>query len=328
MELSSVFNNSELQVIDQKVIKESSSEGFINANTISVAQHDIKAHHIIPVWLKDNEPLISQADFINATQEMAFQLYKNENILLPSIRMSHPIKGRVPSAKDKPAKDLSEDEITIYYERMMFMIEIPSIMDDINGNKVSLMIGGVKAYNLDNLYSRKGSLEHFKVFIGFKNQVCTNLCVSTDGLKADLKVRNVAELMEGIYKMIVDYNMSNHLKLMKRFVEYQLTEHQFAQFIGRARLYQFLPTDFKKEIMPLNFSDTQLISVARDYYQDPSFNRSSDGSISLWNLYNLFTGSNKSSYIDSFLNRATNAFEITNELSFAVADKSNNWFLS
>ncbi|GEM_PF-6677704 len=30
--------------------------------------------------------------------------------------------------------------------------------------------GGVRAYNLENLYS-KGSLERFKIFIGFKNHV-------------------------------------------------------------------------------------------------------------------------------------------------------------
>jgi hypothetical protein len=328
MELSTVFNNSEMQIINNNEPAQSSSNGFIVSNTVIVNEYDLRDHHIIPVWLKDNEPLISQADFVNATQEITHQLFKDETILKPSIRVSHPIKGRVPSAKLKAANDLSDDEKTLYYERMMFLIEIPSIMDDINGNNISLMVGGVKAYNLDNLYNRKGSLEHFKVFIGFKNQVCTNLCVSTDGFKSDLKVRNVAELMEGIYKMIVDFNISNQLKVMKRFVDYHLTENQFAQFLGRARLYQFLPNDFKKEIMLLNYSDTQLTAVARDYYNDLSFKKSSDGSISLWNFYNLFTGANKSSYIDTFLNRSVNAFDITNEMSFALANKSPNWFLS
>lgn len=328
MELSTVFNNSEMQIINNNEPAQSSSNGFIVSNTVIVNEYDLRDHHIIPVWLKDNEPLISQADFVNATQEITHQLFKDETIFKPSIRVSHPIKGRVPSAKLKAANDLTEDEKTLYYERMMFLIEIPSIMDDINGNNISLMVGGVKAYNLDNLYNRKGSLEHFKAFIGFKNQVCTNLCVSTDGFKSDLKVRNVSELMEGIYKMIVDFNISNQLKVMKRFVDYHLTEYQFAQFLGRARLYQFLPNDFKKEIMLLNYSDTQLTSVARDYYNDLSFKKCSDGSISLWNFYNLFTGSNKSSYIDTFLNRSVNAFDITNELSFALANRTHNWFLS
>ena len=59
----------------------------------------------------------------------------------------------------------------------MFVIEVPSIYTDMDGSTLFLTIGGVKALNLDNLYSRKGADEHFKIFIGFKNSVCTNLCV-------------------------------------------------------------------------------------------------------------------------------------------------------
>jgi hypothetical protein len=38
------------------------------------------------------------------------------------------------------------------------------------GNRQSLSIGGVRANNHENLYSRKIE-EHFKVFIGFKSQL-------------------------------------------------------------------------------------------------------------------------------------------------------------
>lgn len=128
---------------------------------------------------------------ISCTQEIVHQLYRNERILQPSIRVSHPIKGRTPDAKDKPAKDLLEHEKTIYYERMAFVVEIPTIRDTFNGNELSLTIGGVKSYSLDNLYNRKGTDEHFKVFIGFQNKVCCNLCVWTDGYAGNLKVKNM-----------------------------------------------------------------------------------------------------------------------------------------
>jgi len=71
---------------------------------------------------------------------------------------------------------------------MMFMIEIPSISEEINGNRLNLTVGGVRAYNHENLYSKK-SAERFKILIGFKNMVCCNMCVSTDGLQDDIKVR-------------------------------------------------------------------------------------------------------------------------------------------
>ena len=34
-------------------------------------------------------------------------------------------------------------------------------------------------------------MEKFKIFIGFKNMVCCNMCVSTDGFKSELKVMDV-----------------------------------------------------------------------------------------------------------------------------------------
>lgn len=59
---------------------------------------------------------------------------------------------------------------------MAFIIKVFSITDVVNGNELSLTIGGVRSYNLENLYNKK-SLEKFKFFIGFQNQVCMKLCV-------------------------------------------------------------------------------------------------------------------------------------------------------
>ncbi|HYJ65236.1 MAG TPA: DUF3871 family protein, partial [Parafilimonas sp.] len=49
------------------------------------------------------------------------------------------------------------NERILYYERMAFIIEIPSVYDDVDGSRLSLCVGGVKAYNLDNLYNKKRS---------------------------------------------------------------------------------------------------------------------------------------------------------------------------
>src|SRR5664279_5746365 len=131
----------------------STAQPFIQANTIAVTLEEIKNEHIIPVYIKDNEVLISHTDFIEATIQIAAEVFPDETILRPNIRVSHPIKGRIPDAKNKPANELLDHERTLYYERMMFCMEIPSISDDINDNKLSLTIGGVKAFHLDTLYS-------------------------------------------------------------------------------------------------------------------------------------------------------------------------------
>ena len=56
--------------------------------------------------------------------------------------------------------------------------------------------------------------------------------------------------------------------------------------------------------------------------------RAENGDINLWRLYNLFTGSNKSSYIDTFLDRSVNAFRFVDDLRSAMDKKETNWFLN
>lgn len=313
--------------IEEQII-ESSSSAFIGANTIEVNLQEIQRQHIIPVFSKDNEPLISHGDFIQTTYDVINHCFKGEDILSPSIRVSHPIKGRTPEARYKPASQLEDNERTIYYERAMFVFEIPSIQRTIDGQTLSLTIGGVKCYGDDKLNNKKGSSEHFKIFIGFSVKVCSNLCVWSDGAQVKLVVRSQGELMDAIMSMISYYNPEQHLRAMQRLTEYNLTEAQFAQVLGRARLYNYLPNEIKKQIPPLLFTDTQLGSVAKDYFLDQSFCRNDTGDINLWRMYNLFTGANKSSYVDSFLERSVNAFEFTHQLQSGLAGGNTNWYLN
>jgi len=304
----------------------SNSKPFIEANTIPSTLQEIRRSHIIPVFSKDNEEVISHSNFIETTTNVVNELFSNELILKPNIRLSHPIKGRVPSARDKPVNQLLEHEKTLYYERMAFVIEIPSISDFIGGNQLSLTIGGVKAYNLDNLSTKKGTDEHFKVFIGFQNKVCTNLCVWSDGFVGDLKVKSQQQLYSAIYSLFSSYQAVSHLSSMKELTEYFLTEEQFAKMIGRARMYQYLSTEMKAEIQPLYMGDNQIGAIVKNYYKDDSFCRNENGTISLWNLYNLFTGASKTTYIDNFIDKSVTSFHFVSQLKEGLLYK-NNWFL-
>ncbi len=50
--------------------------------------------------------------------------------------------------------------------------------------------------------------------------------------------------------------------------------------------------------------DQQMSQVVKGYFNNPDFSASLDGSISLWNIYNLMKEANKNSYIDRFISRA------------------------
>lgn len=325
-----VKHNDFIEVITPETELEllSTDKPFIQANTISSTLSEIKKEHLIPVYAKDNEPLISGADFIEAMSDIVTEVYRNETVLKPNIRLSHPIKGRVPGAKDKAAASLEEWEKTIYYERMAFIIEIPTISDVVDGNRLSLTVGGIKAYNLDNLYNRKGADEHFKIWIGFQNKVCLNMCVWSDGAMMDLKVTSRGQLMACIRSLIQNYNQNHHLYHLKELCNYSLTEQKFAQLIGRTRMYPYLPNTMKKEITQLLFGDTQMGAVVKDYYRDDSFAKMNDGTLNLWRLYNLLTSVNKSTYIDQFLERGVNAFNFAYNIKSALKNQSFNWYLN
>lgn len=308
--------------------RKSNAPHFIEANTKEVSFSHLKNECVVPVFSKDNEITISHTNFIEAVWNTARTFFPTETILEPDIRVSHVIKGRIPKAIHKPVNQLLETDKTIYYERMAFCFEIPSIAENIYGSRLNLSIGGVRAYNHENLYSKKGT-EKFKVFIGFKNLVCCNLCISTDGYQSEIKVMSTADLSKAVLELFQLYNPARHLHLMNSFRDSFLTEHQFAQLIGKSKLYQCLPTIQKKLLPSMEFGDSQINAVAKSYYSDSNFSIEQGAeAISLWNVYNLFTGANKSSYIDSLLDRSLNATELVSGIDSALhRDSAYRWFI-
>jgi hypothetical protein len=307
MELATFINEN---VVEARV---SSDSRFIQANTKPVTLNHLRDDCVIPVFSKDNEPTISNADFVESVYNAVQNVFCTEDILRPSVRVSHPIKGRIPEAKDKAAEELLEGEKTVYYERVMFTVEIPSIYRVINGNHLTLTVGGVRGYQLENLYSKRG-LQKFKVFIGFRNRVCCNMCVSTDGILDDLKVGSVSELTQTTENLLLKYESAETLAQYSHWGRTKLTEQQFAEFLGRCRMLNYMPLEEKKQLPELLFTDHHLNLVTEGYFKDKNFGRERDGSIDLWKIYNLFTSANKSSYIDRFLERGVNASTVVSNL--------------
>lgn len=301
---------------------------FISSNTTEVDMRHLRNECIVPVFSKDNELTISHPVFIETAYQVAQRLFPNEQIDTPEIMVSHIVKGRIPEAIHKNTNELLESDKTIYYERMAFAFEIPTIYTDIAGNRVNLCITGVRAYNRENLFSKK-SAERFSIAIGFRNTVCCNLCTFTDGYQSDLKAMSYQDLFNGILDLFNRYDTDKHLRLMNEFQRYSLSEHQFAQFLGKSRMYQCLPPKEKKLLPALEITDSQINMIAKNYYQDSNFAVEKGAeSISMWNVYNLMTGANKSSYIDNYLDRSKNATELTTGLCKVLqGDDEYEWFL-
>ena len=316
----------EATIIEEQPKVKKENPHFLEANTLEVTMQHLKEDCITPVFAKDNELTIPHPAFIDTVYDAANTFFSGESIDKPDIRVSHVIKGRIPEAIHKPANQLLESDKTIYYERAAFSIDIPTIYETVEGNKLNLSIVGVRAYNQMNLYSKKVP-ELFRLAIGFKNQVCCNMCIFTDGYKDDLRVSNTSELYRSALELFNNYNPAKHLYLMQQLGNTSMSEHQFAQILGKMRLYQCLPNGYQKRMPRMLLTDTQINSVAKAYINDENFG-SFGNDLNMWKFYNLLTGANKSSYIDSFLDRSLNATEMAVGINAALhGDTKYKWFI-
>jgi hypothetical protein len=300
---------------------------FIEANTQEVTLNHLKNDCITPVFSKDNELTINHAQFVETIQDAVQSFFSGEKVEQATIRASHIIKGRIPEAIHKPANQLLESDKTIYYERCAFSIDVPTIYEMVGGNKLNLSIVGVRAYNQMNLYSKKVP-QIFRLAIGFKNTVCCNLCIFTDGYNDDLRVNDTTELYRAALELFSNYNPAKHIYLMQQLSNTTMSEHQFCQIIGRMRLYQCLPTGYQKALPRMLLTDTQINSVAKAYINDENFG-SFGSELNMWKFYNLLTGANKvHSYIDAFLDRSLNATEMALGINTALhGDERYKWFI-
>ena len=313
-------------VIIEEPVKPKRVNHFIEANSVEVTLDHLKNDNVIPVFSKDNELTISHPQFIETVWEAANSFYSGEQIEQPDIRCSHVVKGRRPESINKPKNLLTEADTTQYYERCAFAIDIPSIYENVSGNRLNLSIVGVRALNRENLATKK-SPELFRLAVSFKNTVCCNMCVFTDGYKDDIKVMSTKELFRATLELLNNFNTAKNIHLLQTLGNSYLTEHQFCQLLGRMRLYQSLPQGYQKDIPKILITDSQINTVAKAYINDKNFG-SLGNDISMWKLYNLLTGANKSSYIDSFLDRAVNATEIATGINAALhGDTKYKWFI-
>ena len=313
------------EVIEQPATS-SSSVSFLDANTNAITLDELKTQCVVPTWA-NQELTISHQDFIECVHDATETFYKGETVTAPSIRVSHIVRGRTPDALGKRASELLECEKTQFYQRLAFAFTIPTIYETIEGQKLELCIGGVRNYNDLNLYRASSGIEKFSVFVGWRVRICSNQVLTGQGVKLSLEVMSLKQLFQQTMELLYNFNPAKDIHLMQQLSNSYLTETQFAQIVGRMRLYQALPQGLSKKIPRLLITDSQINNVCRGYYQNEDFG-GHNGTISMWNFHNLMTEANKSSYIDSYLQRAVNATEVSAGLNNALhGDSTYQWFL-
>lgn len=302
---------------------------FITANSQPITLESLGTDYITPVFAKDNEVCISHNLFIGAVYDAVREFYHGETVDEPLIRVSHIIKGRTPEAIFKKSSELLPTDVTEYFERAAFCINVPSIVEDVCGNPLNLTVVGVKSYGRDNLGGRL-TPQRFSIAAGFNCQACCNLCIfEHNGYKEEIRAIRDREIYYATLSLLNLFDMSKQITLLRSLGDLSLNESQFCQIIGRMRLYSYLPPTMMRGIPQMLITDSQINNVAKQYFRDDNFKAENNGEISLWKFYNLLTGATKNSYIDSFLSRSASATETVLGISRALKDEDSGykWFL-
>ena len=79
--------------------------------------------------------------------------------------------------------------------------------------------------NRENLATKK-SPELFRLAVSFKNTVCCNMCVFTDGYKDDIKVMGTKELFKATLELLNNFNAAKNIQMMQSLGYTCLKEHK------------------------------------------------------------------------------------------------------
>ncbi len=107
---------------------------FILGNTIPVELPELQERYCTPVFSRDNVETISHADFATTALDCVQTFFHGQTVKAPVIRCSHEMKLRTRNGAGKLVENLMPEDESSYMQRMMFMIEIPSIQRVVNGN--------------------------------------------------------------------------------------------------------------------------------------------------------------------------------------------------
>jgi hypothetical protein len=320
------FNFMDAEVVEPIEEVKTSGVSFLDANTNSITLEELTNSCVVPTW-GNQELTISHQDFISCVCDATKDFYQGESVNTPEIRVSHIVRGRTPDALGKKASELLECEKTQFYQRLAFAFTIPTIYETLNGQRLELCVGGVRNYNDLNLYRTTKGAEKFSVFVGWRVRICSNQILTGDGVRLSMEVMSVRDIYRNVMDLFSGFIPARDLHLMQTLSNTYLTETQFAQIVGRMRMYQALPNNVLRGIPRLLITDSQINSVYRDYYHNETFGVK-DNQISLFDFHNLLTQSNKNSYIDSYLQRAVNATEVSVGINNALhGDSKYSWFI-
>ena len=316
-------------IIDAEIITEDTRSPFIESNTSGITLEELKRKCIVPSF-KDSSLTLSHQVFAENVLGAAMDYFNGETFGELECRVSHPISGRTPNALLKPEKFLTEADKTLFFQRFCFCFELTSMTKTIDGQPICLTIGGVRAYNEQNLYANK-SPEKLKIFIGWRVKVCSNLMLSCDGLQDRLEVLSSLDIYKSALDLFTAFDPIDNFNMLENLVNTRLSTQEFCNIIGRLRLLQNLPIAEQKLHPAFTIGDQAVNAMVKNYVSNPNFGKKEGEDFTVWNLLQLGNEAVKQSYIDRWLERNQNCTDFALGIQKAINGEDTDgysWLLN
>ena len=141
---------------------------FIESNTAAISLEDLATKCIVPTF-GDMSLTISHQNFMASVCKAAIEVFGD--ITPIECRVSHPIIGRVPSALGKKASEVTDDEKTLFYQRLAWISHIKGLSRSVNGQTVFLVCVRVSQIHCLMVVADDVPIQH-KGVAGYLYPVC------------------------------------------------------------------------------------------------------------------------------------------------------------
>lgn len=321
-------NNNLVEVEAQKPPQPS----FIEANTSEVSLSDLKTKCIIPTFGMTNELTLSHQEIAESIYAAAAEKYGKNNVSDMEFRVSHPISGRTPDAIHKKTNELLDSEKTLFYQRIAACLTVKSKSGTLCGEDTNFTIGFVRSYHTTNLYGSK-TPEKITIYCGTAVRVCSNLCLSLNGLRDNVECMTGADVYQNISELLDSYqaNYNQDMERLEGLGRTRITISQFCRLIGRLRLYQALSTQEQHKLPEILLGDALCNEATRLFVSSRWGLKDGQDSINCFEMLQCFNEACKQSYIHNFLSKNVNCTELCLNVQKVLEGDNENpysWFLS
>lgn len=317
---------------EETIMTDAERYPFIEGNTNEVTFEDLRTKCIIPTFGMTNELTLSHQEIAKSVIAAAAEKYGEKNLSRMEFRVSHPISGRTPDAINLKANELLDHQKTLFYQRIAACLTVKSKSTTICGNDTDFTIGFVRSYHTTNLYGSKVP-EKITLFTGTRIRVCSNMCLTTNGLKDNIECLTASDVYQNTLELLDSYQATaeHDIEQLEGLGRTRIDISRFCTLIGRLRYYQALSLQEQHQLPPMLLGDALCNEATRLFVSSRWGLKDGQDSINCFELLQCFNEACKQSYIHNFLPKNANCTELCLNVQKVLEGDTENpysWFLS